>query len=656
MSKRQYTDDDARLSKSCNLCKLKKVRCDGAEPRCGFCVKSGVNDCLRSVMKRPGLKPGYGKTMSHRLEVLEREVSSLKHGMTQIHQPERVNNGLPPANTCLVLINLFFEHIIPIFPLIHPSVRIHLKDTLQDPEPPLLLYSIVLISLKFLDDMPIQQKSVYYKNCEEKVITISLRKINIESLQSMILLAYDSLSGSVKVPESWNYVSIAADYATYLKLGQERAKLTLVSDDSPDSAASNGTDHIARKKSKSISNKSLNLLRKPNNWVDEESRRYCFWCIYTLDKHFAISSSHEMKLKSSKITTLLPLRLDTWKASSEPVFIQLRTLKQVGFWPTEEPQIGCYDSFAFYVELNKLVGDIHTFLIEDFDIYSNSEILSWRMKFKTLETQLYGWMTSLPIGHRELLERGTLSQGQLPQTYDALLFVYYHTTLIKLHSAFGFPSGESELFKANEDSKVQCMDAATRVHTFVLALPDLFHDDQIFEKLGPHFGFYIWVNSRILFVDAVYQSTKRKLDRISLENHQKVLLFFADVLHRIGKYWESSKVYYKILHFLNVSDLSYVLNIRSTEEEEEDEENITGEHRAPAKVISDMRIGSHSLLYWFNQLAGKSSRYTTTPKAEVAGFQSFVAQPLEEFQLTHDDFFNFLAMDINGSGSFQDLP
>jgi hypothetical protein len=125
----------------------------------------------------------------------------------------------------------------------------------------------------------------------------------------MIILAYDSLSGSVKVPESWNYVSIAADYATYLKLGHERAnKITFVYGESPDSTNSSITSD-SRRKSKSVSNKSLNVLRRPINWVDEESRRHCFWCIYILEKLFAISSSHEMKLKSSRITTLLPLSL-----------------------------------------------------------------------------------------------------------------------------------------------------------------------------------------------------------------------------------------------------------------------------------------------------------------------------------------------------------
>jgi hypothetical protein len=189
-------------------------------------------------------------------------------------------------------------------------------------------------------------------------------------------------------------------------------------------------------------------------------------------------------------------------------------------------------------------------------------------------------------------------------------------------------------------------------------------DENIFESLGPHFGFYIWVNSRILFVDAVYQPNNDKIIQF-----QHILSTFSDILLKIGRIWESSMVYHKILNFLNVQDLSYVNNFSSASSERledpkdsTEEEEIASENKEPAMVFSDIRNGSHSLLFWFNKLIEKQKKNNINTKSlfnhantQLANFQTTNVQSFDEFQLAHDDFFNFLALDINGSGSFQEM-
>jgi hypothetical protein len=191
----------SRISKSCDLCKMKKVKCDGGRPRCSFCVKNGSAECVYSIMKKSGLKPGYGKSMNERMDSLETELDALRQEMRFIreYQPQKYQPQmsisidtitktnaseltkfqLPHSHICLALIDLFFSEVIPMFPLIHPSVADEFKKGIQGgQEPTLLVYAVALISLKFLDDsqMKPQQKNIHYQNCKEKIITASLKK------------------------------------------------------------------------------------------------------------------------------------------------------------------------------------------------------------------------------------------------------------------------------------------------------------------------------------------------------------------------------------------------------------------------------------------------------------------------------------------------
>ena len=55
---------------SCELCKLRKVKCDRVEPTCGWCAR---NDrvCEYKERKKPGLRAGYGRELEGRIDRLE---------------------------------------------------------------------------------------------------------------------------------------------------------------------------------------------------------------------------------------------------------------------------------------------------------------------------------------------------------------------------------------------------------------------------------------------------------------------------------------------------------------------------------------------------------------------------------------------------------
>ncbi|GLA36068.1 hypothetical protein AnigIFM63309_001727 [Aspergillus niger] len=79
------------LTVSCELCKQRKVKCDRAQPSCGWCSRNGQL-CEYKERKKPGLRAGYGKELEQRLDRLE-EVIQTQARLIETHiiqsQPTR---------------------------------------------------------------------------------------------------------------------------------------------------------------------------------------------------------------------------------------------------------------------------------------------------------------------------------------------------------------------------------------------------------------------------------------------------------------------------------------------------------------------------------------------------------------------------------------
>ncbi|KAE8138780.1 fungal-specific transcription factor domain-containing protein [Aspergillus pseudotamarii] len=84
------------LTVSCELCKQRKVKCDRAQPSCGWCARNGQL-CEYKERKKPGLRAGYGKELEQRLDRLE-EVIQTQARLIENHilqsQP-RLNHEFP---------------------------------------------------------------------------------------------------------------------------------------------------------------------------------------------------------------------------------------------------------------------------------------------------------------------------------------------------------------------------------------------------------------------------------------------------------------------------------------------------------------------------------------------------------------------------------
>ncbi|KAK4992842.1 hypothetical protein LTR66_006161 [Elasticomyces elasticus] len=90
------------MSVSCEMCKLRKVRCDRGQPHCGWCVRNGQL-CEYTERKKPGLRAGYGRELEARLDKLEGLLQSQQQsinqltGVSSVKQDDSAAFRTPPA-------------------------------------------------------------------------------------------------------------------------------------------------------------------------------------------------------------------------------------------------------------------------------------------------------------------------------------------------------------------------------------------------------------------------------------------------------------------------------------------------------------------------------------------------------------------------------
>ncbi|KAL6812035.1 fungal-specific transcription factor domain-containing protein [Trichoderma sp. SZMC 28015] len=86
------------LSKACEICKMKKSRCDSGRPQCDACRRKGLN-CVYREKGQPGLRPGYGKAIEQRLTLLENNMDKINQSIQDVLnyvRTESVNKSSAP--------------------------------------------------------------------------------------------------------------------------------------------------------------------------------------------------------------------------------------------------------------------------------------------------------------------------------------------------------------------------------------------------------------------------------------------------------------------------------------------------------------------------------------------------------------------------------
>ncbi|KAF8542925.1 fungal-specific transcription factor domain-containing protein [Trichophaea hybrida] len=558
---------------SCETCKARKVKCDRAQPSCGWCSRNG-QECIYRQKKKPGLRAGIGRELEERLDRVEAMLDThnqLLKGQIQQHQqqqqqaaqfpsPSTVSHHSPhgggtqtnsppfppiiadiafPKKTCEItdfstsksfdpdlptddvlysLINLFFQHIHPICPIIH---RATLLDTFfpqrhTDPvteSDVILMHAIVATALRFTNDRHLSEswKSHFRTIAKQKVIMFALEKPCVESLRAIVIIVLDVV-GSTNGPSGWGLMALTTRMALHLGLALEPPR---------EAAATQ------------ISTMGVRALPECVDWIEEEGRRRLFWMIYFLDVITSLGTSLDLNLDESEIERQLPCRDSLWDRNqyTSTRWFQSPSSKQSPSNNNDHSNnIETLSSFSYQIEVIGILGRIHRFLRETVDINVPSDVEKWQLKYRTLDKSLTDWKHSLPMPF------GNLTRALGGASVDVswvMLHACYNTAVIRLHSVAAYPAAVSHLFRSSFSASQRCLDAVENI----TALTRLALSHNLIPLLGPTFSFTIWVATRVLLVHASATSAPSIPDTT----------LFLDALHAGGKLWEVAGRYCGII-------------------------------------------------------------------------------------------------------------
>lgn len=432
-------------------------------------------------------------------------------------EPEQ-ESELPPPDILYALVDLYFKHVATWSPILDRKNTFDVlfgRAVLEEPDR-ILLHAIVAVTLRFSADRRLtpQSRKRYHDISKQKVQMYGLENPNIQALQALVILAIDIL-GTSNGPQGWNLLALIARNVVQLGLNVEKSV------------------YLAATPYPSISCLQALAVSQPTSWTENEARRRLLWMVYVLDRYTTVSTSFNFTLDDSDIDRPLPCSYDLF-SSNEPV--ETKWFR----WPEKPETIINYPenlgSFAYHCEVLRILSRIHRFLNRPVDITSHAEVNEWRATYMQLDSDLNAFLGQLPGDY------GRISQlcHSDPASKIAnwiMLHAAFVTSVIRLHSAAGYPIVCSNIFVPSPQAMDRCLAAVDSLKGIAQDVVD----SNGLDLLGPHFAFSLWVSARVLLVHAAVKESGVDLQKIG---------FFISTLETMGYYWEVAGRYAKILERL----------------------------------------------------------------------------------------------------------
>jgi len=575
---------------SCELCKARKVKCDKAEPACGWCASHG-RLCVYKERKRPGVRASYEIDLEEKVSRMEamlnllgskvedhivndhvgraqpvlpsptysqgryRPTPSLTDGDPRstpiptsapwrpelprkdsfsirsiigdgsdglshsqpFHFPRQLEQepDLPPYDLLYSLVDLYFKHVATWSPILDRQNTFDVlfgRAVMEEPDR-VLLHAIVAVTLRFSKDLRLTNESRkhYHDVSKQKVQLYGLENPNIQALQALVILAIDIL-GTSNGPQGWNLLALIARNVVQLGLNVEKSV------------------YLAATPYPSISCLQAFAVSQPTSWTENEARRRLLWMVYVLDRYTTVSTSFNFTLDDIEVDRPLPCSYDLF-SRNEPVETKwFRWPERTETVMNNPDHVG---SFAYHCEVLRILSRIHKFLNRPVDISSHNEVQQWRSTYFELDSDLNSFLAQLPGDY------GRISQlcHSDPASKIAnwiMLHAAFVTSVIRLHSAAGYPIVCSSIFMPSQHAMQRCLAA---VDSLKVIAQDVV-DSNGLDLLGPPFAFSLWVSARVLLVHAAATESTVDLKKIS---------FFISTLETMGQYWEVAGRYAKIL-------------------------------------------------------------------------------------------------------------
>ncbi|KIW18354.1 hypothetical protein PV08_02642 [Exophiala spinifera] len=495
---------------------------------------------------------------SHRTPSVHSHPMTSPHSTSAYHGTQIFNEHatlLPPYDLLYSLVDLYFKHVNNWLPLLDRKTTL---DTLFGPSTldesdRVLLHAIVATTLRFSQDPRLTPESCrhYHDTSKQRVQLFGLENSNVRGLQALVILALD-VTGSTNGPPAWNLLALISRSMVQLGLAVESGS-SLTSPMYP-----------------SIATLRASVLPDPRNWVEDEERRRLFWAVYLLDRYATIATAFEFALDEKEVDRRLPCRDDLF-AANKPVETRW-------FRPPQRPRYttGMADThghFSYHCELMAILGQIHQFLKRPIDIGSLSDVEQWQGSYRALDSDLNAWHFSLPD---EFANVTRLLKSNVPAKNTncgwIMLQAAYCLTVIRLNSSAAYPSQTSQIFSSSYSAMQRCLSAVENLRL----LCRFVKLSGLLEKLGPPFGFAIWVGARVMLVHGSTMDHDVDPD----------IDFFVTTLAEMGEHWLVAKRYSEILS-----------RVLAEYRQSQRASGMTGEMMTPSsvKILADMRRCAYDL-------------------------------------------------------------
>lgn len=285
-----------------------------------------------------------------------------------------------PESVVLGLVAWYFDDIHRWIPVLHQR---RFRERLNNPDGRsyinIILLAITSLSLRFKRPPSISEElgEAISTRCRHAVILRSMECFSVESLQALVILAFDII-GRGQGPSSWSIVGSMTRTVEQLRLDTES---TDADSSGPD------VDYLIRR---------MTFLPRAKSWIEEEERRRVFWCVFMMDRFSSVATGWSNSINGAAFRRRLPCEGTFWEREvpvQTPYFgndpsAQVST-------PTSEQPLGESDAmehiggFAFCLEASDNLNLVTSFFLQRAVKFEGpQQVRLWLLKFRELDLKL----------------------------------------------------------------------------------------------------------------------------------------------------------------------------------------------------------------------------------------------------------------------------
>ncbi|RPA91538.1 hypothetical protein L873DRAFT_1819162 [Choiromyces venosus 120613-1] len=625
---------------SCETCKQRKVKCDRAQPSCGWCSRNG-QECIYRLKKKPGLRAGIGRELEERLDRVEAMLATHSQILENHIQPTQAQFP-SPSSASQEHLSPSISHPGPAEPILSAISRAPVPQFTATSLPPQTPFSSGpgmpadvafreqnhigdLSNTKSFDvDLPTDDLlctmvDMFFQNIyptcpilhRQTIVDSFFGRPLSEVEESDVILMHAIVSATLRfctdrrLEESWkeHFRSVAKRKVIFYALENPsvqslRALVIIVLDVVGSTNGPSGWGLLAlttrmalhlglavepsREALPQISTMGAGILPDSKDWIEEEGRRRLFWMVYLLDIYTTLGTSLDLTLDESEIDRLLPCRDHLWDRNQHVTTRWFRTPRRAD---QSVNNVESLSAFSYLIEVLGILGRIHRFLRETVDINVLSDVEAWQLKYRTLDKALTSWKFSLPMSYGNLTRALNLG-GTVVDPSWIILHAAYNTAVIRLHSSAAYPTTRSSIFGPSYSAGQRCLSAVENV----AALTRLVILNNMLHLLGSTFAFTVWVAARLLLVHASTTEYSTIPD----------VRLFLDALREMGKIYHTAERYSTIIQRV-VDELAQTQRPTTgagsdkTDQENNNNNNSQVTPRTCVGILSDMRMTAYAV-------------------------------------------------------------